>query len=150
MPGRGGSAPRARALAASTAATVAVAVAAAALSGCGLAVQSADLFGVMRTGGAKPLTLVVNDGGTLRCNGGPAKPIPDRLLIVARSLTGQLDPDARKHLDLPATSGSVYRFKVSLPNGTFSFPDTAAAHRPELAKLEQFVLQAESRCPGGG
>lgn len=148
MPGRGGSAPRARAHAASTAATVAVA--AAALSGCGLAVQSADLFGVMRTGGAKPLTLVVNDGGTLRCNGGPAKPIPDRLLIVARSLTGQLDPDARKHLDLPATSGSVYRFKVSLPNGTFSFPDTAAAHRPELAKLEQFVLQAESRCAGGG
>ncbi|HWF50985.1 MAG TPA: hypothetical protein VG294_10130 [Solirubrobacteraceae bacterium] len=146
MPGRGGSAPRTRGLAVATISVATVA----ALSGCGLAVQSADLFGVMRSGGGKPLTLVVNDGGTLRCNGAPAKPIPDRLLVVARSLTGQLDPDARKHLDLPSPAGSVYRYKVSLPKGTFSFPDTSAAHRPELAKLEQFVLEAKSRCAGGG
>ncbi|MDQ6806725.1 MAG: hypothetical protein M3065_17580 [Actinomycetota bacterium] len=128
-------------------ATIATAVL---LAGCGLGVQSPDLFGLTRTGGGKPLIMVVNDGGTIRCDGGPSKKLPDRLLVVARSLVGQLDPDARKKLDAPSARGSVYRFKVSLQKGTFSFPDTAATHRPELAKLEQFVLQAEPSCRARG
>ncbi|MDQ6778056.1 MAG: hypothetical protein M3071_18005 [Actinomycetota bacterium] len=124
---------------------------AAALSGCGLAVQAPDLFAVTRTGGAgKPLTVVINDGGTISCDRGPAKPLSDRLLIVARSLVGQLDPDARKKLDPPSPPGSLYRFQVRMPKGTFSFPDTSAAHRPELAKLEQYVLQVEPSCGAGG
>jgi hypothetical protein len=139
----GGAAARA-ALAAAAAATVL------ALAGCGLAVQAPDLFGVMRTGGGKPLTIVVNDGGTVSCNRGPAKPISDRLLLVARSLTGQLDPDARKKLNPPSPPSSVYRYQVRLQMGTFSFPDTSAAHRPELAKLEQFLLQVEPSCGAAG
>jgi hypothetical protein len=121
-----------------------------ALVGCGLAVQSPDLFGLTRTGGGTPLTIVVNDGGTVACDGRAAKTLPDRLLIVARSLTGQLGPDALKKLDPPSPPGSFYRFKVQLQKGTFSFPDTSAAHRPELAKLEQFVLQAEAVCGVSG
>ena len=136
---------------AAVAALAGAALAAAALvTGCGLAVQSPDLFGVMRTGGGKQLTMVVNDGGTIRCNGKPAKPLTDRLLLVARSLTGQLDPDALKKLDPPSPPRSFYRFKVSLQKGTFSFPDTSAFHRPELAKLEQFVLEALPSCGLGG
>jgi hypothetical protein len=131
-------------------AAAATLAAAALLSGCGLAVQSPDLFGLTRTGGGKELTMVVNDGGTIRCDGKAAKPLSNRLLLVARSLTGQLDPDARKSLDPPSPPGSVYRFKVSLQKGTFSFPDTSAARRPELAKLEQFVLEALPSCGGGG
>jgi hypothetical protein len=129
----------------------AVALAAAlALAGCGLAVQSPDLFGLTRTGGGKRLVMVVNDGGTVRCNGRPPTPLPDRLLIVARSLTGQLDADARTKLDPPSPPRSFYRFQVSLQKGGFSFPDTSAVHRPELAKLEQFVLQAEPYCGARG
>ncbi len=135
----------------SLAALAAAALMAAALSGCGLAVQAPDLFAVTRTGGAgKPLTVVINDGGTISCDRGPAKPLSDRLLIVARSLVGQLDPDARKKLDPPSPPGSLYRFQVRMPKGTFSFPDTSAAHRPELAKLEQYVLQVEPSCGAGG
>lgn len=130
----------------SRAALLAVLLAAAVLAGCGLGVQSPDLFAVTRTGQGKTLTMVVNDGATVSCDGGGAKALPDRLLLVARSLVGQLDPDARKKLDPPSPPGSVYRFEVRLLKGTFSFPDTSAAHRPELAKLEQFVLQAQPDC----
>ena len=132
------------------AALAAVALAGAALGGCGLAVQSPDLFALTRSGVGKPLTMVVNDGGTVSCDGRAPNPLPDRLLLVARSLVGQLDPDALKRLDPPSPRGSVYRFKVRLQKGTFSFPDTSAAHRPELAKLEQFVLQAQPSCGASG
>jgi hypothetical protein len=131
-------------------ALVASALSVVALVGCGLGVQSPDLFALTRTGGGKPLTMVVNDGGTVTCDGRPAKTLPDSLLLVARSLVGQLNPDALKKLDPPSARGSVYRFKVRLQRGTFSFPDTSAAHRPELAKLEQFVLQAQAACRVGG
>ena len=38
------------------------------LAGCGLNVQSADLFLLTRTGQGPKLTLLVNDSGTIRCN----------------------------------------------------------------------------------
>jgi hypothetical protein len=121
-----------------------------ALAGCGLGVRAPDLFAVTKTGQGKSVTMVVNDGGTISCNRGRAKPLSDRLLIVARSLVGQLEPDALKKLDSPSPTGSVYRYTVRMPQGTFSLPDTSAAHRPELAKLEQFVLQAQPACGSGG
>ncbi|HWF23970.1 MAG TPA: hypothetical protein VG275_00875 [Solirubrobacteraceae bacterium] len=122
----------------------------AALAGCGLAVQAPDLFAVTKAGQGKSATMVVNDGGTISCNRGRAKPLSDRLLIVGRSLVGQLESDALHKLDPPSPTGSVYRYTVRLQQGTFSFPDTSAAHRPELAKLEQFVLQAQPACGSGG
>ena len=120
------------------------------LTGCGLAVQAPDLFLVTRTGAGKPLTMVVNYEGAVTCDRRAAKTLPGKLLLVARSLPGQLESDANKKIDPPSPPGSVYRFKVSLQYGTFSFPDTSAAHRPELAKLEQFVFQAAPICGAGG
>jgi hypothetical protein len=120
------------------------------LAACGLAVQSPDLFAVTKTGQGKSLTMVFNDGGTISCDRGRPRTLADPLLIVARSLVGQLDPDAVSKLDPPSPPGSVYRYTVRLQKGTFSFPDTSAAHRPELAKLEQFVLQTEPLCGSGG
>ncbi|MEA2195993.1 MAG: hypothetical protein QOJ25_44 [Solirubrobacteraceae bacterium] len=134
-----------------TAAVLAAAVlAAAALAGCGLDVQGPDLFAVTKTGQGKSLTIIVNDAGTIACNRRRPKPLSDRLLVVARSLVGQLDPDARKNLGPASPPGSVFRYTVRLEKGTFSFPDTSAANRPELAKLEQFVLQAQPSCGSGG
>jgi hypothetical protein len=127
-----------------------VVLAAGALAGCGLAVQAPDLFAVTKTGQGKSVTMVINDGGTITCNRGRAKPLSDPLLIVGRSLVGQLEADALKKLDPPSPAGSAYRYTVRLQQGTFSFPDTSAAHRPELAKLEQFVLQAQPACGSSG
>jgi hypothetical protein len=133
-----------------TTAALVAGLAAAALAGCGLAVQAPDLFVVTRTGQGKPLTMLVNYDGTLTCNGHPGRNLPDKLMLAARALPGQLQADARKKLDPPSPANSIYRFKVSLQYGTFSFPDTSAKHRPELAMLLQVVLQAEGNCSSAG
>jgi len=132
------------------AATIAAAIATAlTLSGCGLNVMSADLFLLRRTGQPPPLTLLVNDDGVIRCNNGPAKNMPNELLLQARDLANSLNKDAQAGLKLPTPPNSVYAYSIKLPNGTITFPDTAAAARPELAQAEQFALQAaDGPCAG--
>jgi hypothetical protein len=110
--------------------------------GCGLNVASPDLFVLTRTGHGAELTLLVNDSGTIRCNGGPSKPIPDSLLLSARNLVTRLAPDAKRKLTVAPGPGSVYSFKVKLSDGTVAFGDTAAGHHAELAQAELFALQA--------
>jgi hypothetical protein len=112
------------------------------VAGCGLNVSSPDLFVLTRTGQSQTLTLLVNDGGTIRCNGQPARTLADRVLLQARDLATSLDNDAKKGLHIAAGAGSVYSYKVKLQDGTITFPDTAAASHHELAQAELFVLQA--------
>lgn len=122
-----------------------VAAALAALTGlaaCGLQVSSPDLFVLTRTGPGAPLRLLVNDGGTIRCDGGKPRTMPDQLLLDARQLADDLDKDAKAGLRLSSTPGQVYSFTVKLQDGTITFPDTAAAQHSELARTELFALQA--------
>jgi hypothetical protein len=112
------------------------------VAGCGLNVSSPDLFLLKRTGEGRKLTLLVNDGGTIRCNGGPAKNLPDPLLLSARDLATALDQDAKNKLRMPPNPRSVFDYTVRLQDGTISFQDTAAATHKEFADAEQFVLQA--------
>ena len=111
------------------------------LAGCGLNVMSADLFVLTRTGEGGKLTLLVNDGGTVKCNGAPARRLPDPQLLSARDFAGTLDTDVKRHVHFAADPRSVYRYSVALADGTLTFDDTAASHRPELAQAEQFTLQ---------
>jgi hypothetical protein len=113
------------------------------LAGCGFDVQSADLFQVTRVGQGQKLTLLVNDSGTIACNGGKPKTLPDRLLLQARDLSTNLNDDAKAKLSYPrAPANSVFSYTVKVQNGTFTFPDTAARARKELSQLELFVVQA--------
>jgi hypothetical protein len=113
------------------------------LAGCGLDVQSADLFQVTRTGaGGKRLTLLVSDGGTISCNGGKPKSLPDRQLLQARDLASSLNDDVKAKLRFRRSPRSVFFYTVKVQNGTMSFPDTAASTRKELSQLELFVLKA--------
>ena len=112
------------------------------LAGCGFDVQSPDLFQVIRTGPGERLSLLVNDSGTIACDGGKPKSLPDPLLLQARDLASSLNTDASSKLRFPPSARSVYSYTVRVPNGTFTFPDTAAAQRKELAQLELFVVQA--------
>ncbi len=123
-------------IAAATLAAVAV------LAGCGFDVQSADLFQVIRTGQGQKLSLLVNDSGTIACNGGKPKALPDPLLLQARDLASSLNTDADGKLSFGPSARSVYSYTVKVPNGTFTFPDTAGAARKELSQLELFVVQA--------
>jgi hypothetical protein len=124
------------------AAAVALLAAAVVLAGCGFDVESPDLFQVTRTGQGEKLSLLVNDGGTISCNGGKPKSLPDPLLLQARDLATNLNSDAKAKLNLRATARSVFSYTVKVANGTFTFPDTAADSRKELSQLELFVVQA--------
>jgi hypothetical protein len=122
---------------------IAALIAATVLAGCGFDVEEPDLFLVTRTGAhGQKLSLLVNDGGTIRCDGGKPKDLPDPLLLQARDLAGNLNDDASAKLHIPATARSVYSYTVQVQNGTFSFPDTAADTHKDLAQLELFVVQA--------
>jgi hypothetical protein len=116
-------------------------LAAAWVAGCGLQVQAPDLFLVTRIGNGHRQTLLVSSGGTIRCNGSQAKPLPDNLLLQARTLTNALNRDARHHLQIAPAPDSVYSYRVKLQNGTIVFPDTAARTRSELARLELLAVQ---------
>ena len=113
----------------------------AALAGCGLNVQSPDLFVLSRTGQGKPLTLLVNDGGTIRCDGGKAKSLPDPLLLDARDLADDLDKDARKQTAAPTRRRQQrVHLQSHAPGRDVSFSDTAARDAPELARAELFAV----------
>ncbi len=121
---------------------------AALISGCGLNVQSPDLFLLTRTGQGAPLTLLVNDSGTIRCNGGKARNLADTLLIQARDLASDLDTDAKKSLNIPRSPDSVAMYRIRLQDGTISFPDTAAGKHKELAEAELFAVTAAQKACG--
>jgi hypothetical protein len=112
------------------------------VAGCGLDVASPDLFVLHRSGQGKPLTLLVNDSGTIRCNGGKARSLPDPLLLDARDLATDLDNDAKRKLHIAPAPNSVFSYTVTLQDGTITFSDTAARTHPELARAELFAVQA--------
>ena len=144
-----GQAPAAAARARRMLAGAAVVAVAVLVAGC-FDVQSADLFLLTRTGQGGTLTLLVNDGGTVRCNGAKAKPISNSTLISARDLTDNLATDAQNHLTIPKAAGSVYYFTIKLQQGTVSFPDRAAATHKVLAQAELFAAQtAQKECGSG-
>jgi hypothetical protein len=116
------------------------ALAALALAGAGCGTPSPDLFVVNRSGtipGAK-LTLRVVDDGTVRCNG-KEHDAGSKRLITARELQRELAPIAKRGLAVATTEQSVLRYRVRLEDGAISFPDTATARRPELARLVVYV-----------
>lgn len=117
------------------------------LSGCGIDMTSADLFVLTRTGQGQTLTMLVNDGGTIRCNGGHTRALPNALLLRARDLASSLDKDVKAHMKFPPKANSVFTYKVELQDGTLTFADTSAAGHKELAQAELFAVQAaQSAC----
>src|ERR1700680_1059929 len=96
------------------------------LAGCGLTVRSADLFLLTRAGQGPRLSLLVNDGGTIRCDGARPGRLSDPLLLRARDLATALAGDAKAKLRIPPPANSIARYTVRLQDGTISFSDTAA------------------------
>ena len=75
------------------------------LSGCGLNVTSADLFVLTRTGQGQKLTMLVSDGGTIRCNGGRTRALPNALLLQARDIAAQPRHRRQGPSHVPAEAG---------------------------------------------
>jgi hypothetical protein len=120
-----------------------------ALAGCGLKVALQDDFALTQTGPGGTLTMVVNDSGTITCNGGKPRPISGAMLIQARDLVTNLDADAKKQLRIAPAPGSITQYTMKLQDGAIAFPDTAAATHRELAPAVRFALAAvEGPCAG--
>jgi len=106
-------------------------------AGCGGGVLSADLFEVKRTGtvpGA-PLDLVVNDGGTARCNGKPPQPMSAPELLAARDLQRQVQPLLLRRAALPPGPAPVFTYTVRDQDGHLSFSDDSPGQPPALFRL---------------
>ena len=125
-----------------------------AAAGCG--VQAPDLFLVHRSGsipGAK-LTLLVNDSGTVRCNGGRAKEISSAELLKARGavddLTGtsKSPGPATRDLRLPAGPDSIMRYVVRSEPGTVAFSDTSAGQPKVFFQLAALTRELAQRVCG--
>jgi hypothetical protein len=102
----------------------AAAAALALLAGCGS--ESPDLFEVMRTGQGvhARVDVVVNDGGTVRCNG-TEHALPGDLLLRARQAARDLEQPASLGLRLPPGPGTVLSYRVRIQQGTVAFSDTS-------------------------
>jgi hypothetical protein len=124
-------------------AALAAGAACASIAGCGLDMASPDLFVLHRTGQGSRLTLLVNDSGTVRCNGSKPKSLSDPLLLDARDLAKDLDGDVTDNLKFTRPA-KVFTYRVQLQDGTLAFSDVAATNRkhPELARAVLFAAEA--------
>jgi hypothetical protein len=124
----------------------ATAVATALLAGCG-GIKAPDLFIVQRTGnvaGAR-LTLLVNEEGGVRCNGGPTLKLSDPQIVEARAIQEDLHDPTSRHTSLPPRAGSVLSYEVRDESGTARFSDNSQGQPAVFRRLALFVLQAAQR-----
>ncbi len=113
-----------------------------AIAGCG-GIKAPDLFVVERSGsvpGAR-LTLLVDEEGNVRCNGGKELKLSDPQIIQARALQEELKEPAEARLSLQAKAGAVLSYRVRDENGLVSFADDSAGQPKVLRNLALFVLQ---------
>lgn len=117
------------------------------LTGCGTA--SPDLFEVKRSGEdrAANLTLVVNDGGHVTCNGREYPLDADRLLR-ARELTRDLEQPAELGLELPPGPNRVLSYRVRMEAGSVAFSDTSPGNPPAFLRIAAFTKDVAERVCG--
>jgi hypothetical protein len=127
--------------------TLAVGVAAAALAGCGQ--ESPDLFAVERSGPDRlaNLTMVVNDSGTVTCNGHQHPLDADRLLR-ARELTREIAKQAELGVELPRGPGANLSYRVRMEAGTVAFSDTSRGNPQAFLGLAAFTKDVAERVCG--
>jgi hypothetical protein len=113
-------------------------IAAVVLAACGE--EAPDLFVVKRSGSGRNanLTMVVNDSGSVTCNG-RSHELPAKSLLTARALTRDLGKPAKLALDLPPRPGSVLSYRVRMQAGTISFADNSRPLPLPLIRLQQFT-----------
>jgi hypothetical protein len=109
-----------------------------AVAGCGT--PPPDLFEVKRTGADRNanVDVVVNDGGSVSCNG-KEHPLDADRLLRARQLLRDLEPQAELHLELPPGPQSQLRYRVRMEAGTVAFADTSRNNPRSFLALAAFT-----------
>ena len=117
---------------------LALLLAAIVLAGCGT--PPPDLFEVQRSGRDRNanVDVVVNDGGTVRCNG-KSHPLDAARLLRARQLVRDLEPQAQLHLELPPGPGAELSYRARMEAGNVSFSDTSRGNPKSFLQLAAFT-----------
>jgi hypothetical protein len=128
-------------------ALAAVLAAAALVAGCGS--PPPDLFAVDRsgTGANADLRMIVNDGGSVSCDG-KSHPLDADRLLTARRLERDLEPQAELSIKLPPGPGSVLSYRVSMEKGTVAFADTSSEIPSTFQRVEAFTKDVAERVCG--
>ena len=116
------------------------------VAGCGT--PSPDLFEVRRSGPDRNanVTMVVNDGGSVTCDGA-RHPLDAELLLRARQLVRDLQPQAELGLRLPPGPGSELSYRVRMEAGAVAFSDTSRSNPRSFLALAAFTKDvAEDVC----
>jgi hypothetical protein len=116
------------------------------VAGCA-GIRAPDLFLVQRHGSVAgaALTLLVNDEGGVRCNGGPLRKLGDAQLIEARAIKDDLRSPASRHVSLAAGPRSVFSYYVRDESGSVRFSDDSSGQPAIFRRLSLFVLQTAQR-----
>jgi len=125
----------------------AAATAALALAGCGGAYS--DLLAVERTGSLPDarVSYVVNDGGTIRCDGGDEQQLPSKLLLESRDVVRALREQFEARTDYPRSPRALLRFRAETADGEMTFSDIDGARDPDLGRLVLLVRRtAQQMC----
>jgi hypothetical protein len=125
---------------------VALALLTSALVACGAA--SPDLFEVQRSGQGRnaKLDMVVNDGGSVTCNG-REHPLNGDLLLRARAVARDVAEQAELGLQLPPGRGTVLAYRVRVEQGSVAFSDSSPHQPRSFLALQQLTKDvAEDVC----
>jgi hypothetical protein len=117
-----------------------VAVLALALAAAGCGSPPPDLFEVERRGDDPNanVDVVVNDGGSVSCNGEEHRLDAD-LLLRARQVLRDLEPQAELHLELPPGPRSQLRYRARMEAGAVAFADTSRGNPESFLALAAFT-----------
>ena len=117
------------------------------LAGCGT--PSPDLFVVDRSGADRNanVEVLVNDGGSVTCNGEQHTLDAERL-IRARRLERDLEPQAELGIALPKGPGTDLSYTVRMEGGTIAFSDRSAGIPPTFQRLAAFTKDVTERVCG--
>ena len=107
-------------------------------AGCGS--PPPDLFEVERTGRDRNanVDIVVNDGGSVTCDGAE-HPLAADMLLRARQVLRDLQPQAELHLELPPGPRSQLHYTARMEAGTVSFADTSRGNPRSFLALAAFT-----------
>jgi len=117
------------------------------LVGCGS--RPPDLMVVQRSGADRNanVELLVNDGGSVKCNGTEHDLDADRLL-TARQLVRDLEPQAELGIELPRGAGSQLSYRASMEAGTIAFSDRSEGVPATFQRLAAFTTDVTERVCG--
>jgi hypothetical protein len=120
---------------------------AALLVGCGS--RPPDLMVIQRSG-ADPnanVELLVNDGGTVTCDGKEHELDAERLL-TARRLVDDLERQAELGIELPPGPGTQLSYRVTMEAGTIAFSDRSEGVPSTFQRLAAFTKDVTERVCG--